>query len=77
VLAFTVEAEPVGSIEKFRLHKSGRYSHSQDYVRECLEAAGFTVLLIEGAVLRKEGGMDVLGNFVLAKMGTAPPNALR
>ena len=53
VLAFTVEAEPVGSTEKFRLHKSGRYSHSSDYVRECLEAAGFTVLLIEGAVLRK------------------------
>jgi predicted TPR repeat methyltransferase len=72
VLAFTVEAEPVGSTEKFQLHKSGRYSHSSDYVRECLEAAGLTVLLIEGAVLRKEGGLDVLGYVVLAKMGTLP-----
>ena len=72
VLAFTVEAEPVGSTEKFRLHQSGRYSHSSDYVRECLEAAGFTVLLIEGAVLRKEAGLDVLCHVVLAKMGAAP-----
>jgi len=72
VLAFTVEAEPVGSAEKFRLHQSGRYSHSSDYVRECLEAAGFAVLLIEGAVLRKEGGLDMLGHVVLAKMGSGP-----
>jgi predicted TPR repeat methyltransferase len=74
VLAFTVEAEPVGSSEKFRLHQSGRYSHSSDYVRECLEAAGFAVLLIEGAVLRKEGGLDVLGHVVLAKLGSGGPN---
>ncbi len=72
VLAFTVEAEPIGSTEKFRLHKSGRYSHTSDYVRECLEAAGFQVLLIEGGVLRKEAGTDVLGHIVLAKMGTLP-----
>ena len=72
VLAFTVEAEPIGSPDKFRLHKSGRYSHSADYVRECLEAAGFAVLLIEGAVLRKEADTDVLGHVVLAKMGTVP-----
>ena len=73
VLAFTVEAEPVGSTEKFRLHQSGRYSHSSDYVRECLEAAGFKVLLIEGCVLRKEAGLDVLGHIVLAKLETLPP----
>ena len=71
-IAFTLEAEPVGSVEKFRLHKSGRYSHSADYARECLEAAGFSVLLIEGGILRKEAGADVLGHVVLAKMGTLP-----
>jgi predicted TPR repeat methyltransferase len=73
VLAFTVEAEPVGSVEKFRLNKGGRYSHSADYVRECLEAARFEVLLIEGGVLRKEAGLDVLGQIVVAKMGSDPP----
>jgi len=30
------------------------------------------VLLIEGAVLRKEAGLDVLCHVVLAKMGAAP-----
>jgi len=43
-------------------------------VRECLEAAGFTVLLIEGAVLRKEAGLDMLGYVVLAKLGPGSPN---
>jgi predicted TPR repeat methyltransferase len=72
VLAFTLEAEPVGSEEKFHLHKSGRYTHSEDYARECLEAAGFAVLLIEGGVLRKEAGADVLGHVVLAKLAAGP-----
>ena len=72
VLAFTLEAEPVGSVERFRLHESGRYSHSADYARECLENAGFAVLLIEGAVLRQEGGTGVLGHVITAKMGSGP-----
>ena len=72
VLAYTLEAEPVGSIETYRLHQSGRYSHTADYARACLEAAGFAVLLIEGGVLRKEAGNDVLGHIIVAKMGTVP-----
>ncbi|MEO8020091.1 MAG: tetratricopeptide repeat protein [Pseudomonadota bacterium] len=67
VLAFTLEAEPVGSPEKFRLHQSGRYSHSADYARDCLEGAGLAVLLIEGGILRQEAGADVLGHVVLAR----------
>jgi predicted TPR repeat methyltransferase len=70
VLAYTLEAEPVGSTDPFRLHESGRYSHTADYARECLEAAGFAVLLIEGGVLRQEGGADVLGHVIVAKLGT-------
>jgi len=70
VLAFTVEAEPVGSTENFRLNKGGRYSHSADYVRECLEAASFEALLIEGGVIRKEAGLDVLGHIVVARLTT-------
>ena len=69
VLAFTLEAAPVGSGEPFRLNQSGRYSHSADYARECLEAAGLTPLLFEGGVLRKEAGIDVLGHIILAKWG--------
>jgi predicted TPR repeat methyltransferase len=75
VLAFTLEAETIGSSERFRLHQSGRYSHSEDYVRECLEAAGFKVLLIEGGVLRQEAGADVLGHVVLARKDALPLSA--
>lgn len=67
VLAFTVEALPVGVAEAFRLNTSGRYAHSADYVRECLEGAGFTVLMIEGGVIRQERGADVLGHIVTAR----------
>jgi predicted TPR repeat methyltransferase len=67
VLAFNLEAEPVGSPEKFRLNTSGRYSHSAEYARECLQSAGFTVLLIEGGVIRQERGAGVLGHFITAR----------
>jgi len=67
VLAFTVEALPVGSLEKYRLHTGGRYAHSADYARDCLEAAGFTVISLDGGVIRKEGGADVLGHIVTAR----------
>jgi predicted TPR repeat methyltransferase len=65
VLAFTVEAEPAESTGKFRMHSSGRYSHGTQYIRDCLTAAKLNVLQIEPAVLRKEGGADVLGYVVL------------
>ena len=68
VLAFTLEAEPVGSTEKFRLNTSGRYSHGADYARAALEGAGFEVLVIEGGVIRQERGADVLGHIVTARI---------
>jgi predicted TPR repeat methyltransferase len=69
VLAVSLEAEPVGSTEKFRLNTSGRYSHTAEYARACLESAGFTVLLIEGGVIRQESGTGVLGHIITAKWG--------
>ena len=53
--------------EKHRLHEHGRYSHSADYVRECLEGAGFELLQLKAGVLRKEMGADVQGHVVLAR----------
>jgi predicted TPR repeat methyltransferase len=67
ILAFTVEAEPVESGEKHRLHEHGRYSHSADYVRECLSGADLQLLQLEAGVLRKEMGADVHGHVVLAR----------
>jgi predicted TPR repeat methyltransferase len=67
ILAFTVEAEPAGSLEKYRLNQHGRYSHSADYVRECLAQAGLELLQLEAGILRKEMGSDVHGHVVLAR----------
>jgi predicted TPR repeat methyltransferase len=72
ILAFTLEVAPAGSTEKFRLHGHGRYSHTESYVRACLASAGFATFQLERGVLRKEGGADVHGHVVLAKMGAAP-----
>jgi predicted TPR repeat methyltransferase len=67
ILAFTLEAEPAASVEKFRLNQHGRYSHSADYVRACLAAAGLVLVQLEAGVLRKEMGADVQGHVVLAR----------
>jgi predicted TPR repeat methyltransferase len=67
ILAFTLEAEPAGSPGKHRLNQHGRYSHSGDYVRECLAGAGLQLVQLEAGVLRKEMGADVHGHVVLAR----------
>jgi predicted TPR repeat methyltransferase len=66
-LTFTVEAEPAGSAQNFRLQSHGRYTHAEGYVRTCLTGAGFDVLQIEPGVLRKEAGADVRGLVVSAR----------
>jgi len=66
LLAFTLEVEPADSGAEHRLNQHGRYSHSADYVRKCLSAAGFTLLQLEPGVLRKERGADVQGHVVVA-----------
>jgi len=74
-LAFSVEAEPAGAGENYRLNRHGRYSHRADYVRACLAAARLDVVDFRDAVLRKEAGGDVNGFIVLAKMGSDPISA--
>ena len=74
LLIFTVEhrnpAPDSGSSEKcYRLETHGRYSHSEEYVRGALEAAGFGGIAIERGVLRRERGSDVMGLIVLARAG--------
>jgi predicted TPR repeat methyltransferase len=69
IVAFTVEAEPAGSTEKFRLRGSGRYTHGAEYVRACLGSSGLSVVSFEAGVLRKEAGTDVAGHVVLARLG--------
>jgi predicted TPR repeat methyltransferase len=66
-LAVSLEAEPAESVERFRLHNHGRYSHGAAYVRAVVAAAGLELLQLEPGVIRKEAGVDVQGHFVLAR----------
>lgn len=45
----------------YRLNPTGRYAHSQRYLRRALEAAGFQPRTIERAELRREAGEPVAG----------------
>jgi len=51
----------------YRLHPAGRYVHAQSYVRSTLVEAGFEVIAIETAHLRREGDAYVDGLVVAAR----------
>jgi predicted TPR repeat methyltransferase len=57
-LAFSVEALEEG---EFALRASGRYAHSEAYLRAMAAAHGFAVSVLEPCVLRKEDGADIAG----------------
>lgn len=66
VLAFTVEAGEA----PLTLRESRRFAHSAGYVDGVLQAAGFTTVTREEAVLRQDRGADIRG-FVVVASGLA------
>lgn len=71
-LAFTVEQAPDEQTPTFRLNRSGRYSHTADYVQRTLAAAGLPAPRITGVVLRQEENTPVNGYVVLAQRPKSP-----
>jgi predicted TPR repeat methyltransferase len=51
----------------YRIHPHGRYSHTEPYVRRMLAEAGFGLVEVERAHLRREGGRYVDGLLVVAR----------
>jgi len=70
---FTLEKHETD--QSFQLHPHGRYSHSENYVRQTLANAGFKVEGIETAILRKERGDDVQGLVITAQARSGFPAA--
>lgn len=67
VLAFTLERlDPADSAAPYRLEPHGRYSHSEEYVRNACAEAGFANLALTTDILRREKGANVTGHVVLA-----------
>ncbi len=72
LLIFTVEAaddkhSAVGC--GYRLNPNGRYSHRQSYLSATIGSAGFTLLAMEPANLRNEGGKPVAGFVITCRRG--------
>jgi predicted TPR repeat methyltransferase len=67
ILCFTLEALAEGEVGDYRLQHHGRYSHSKSYVETVLRQAGLSVLRLDRAVLRSEGGEPVGGWLTLAQ----------
>lgn len=71
-VVLTLEQLEDGSDAPHRLNPTGRYSHSEPYMRRSLGAAGLQVRLVLRGVLRNEGGNPVVGLIVLAEKPASP-----
>ena len=54
--------------DRFKLNKSGRYSHSYDYIKKNLDINSFKILNFEESRLRKEKGKWINGGFYITKL---------
>jgi len=69
VLVFTVErARPDDAPAGYRINPHGRYSHTHDYLMQCLAAAGFVDPSVREVHLRMEAGKWVDGWLVSARI---------
>ena len=74
-LAFTVEAVDADAAPAgFHLNRSGRYSHTADYVRQRLTLAGLTLATLDRVILRLEYDQPVAGWLVTASRSATQPD---
>jgi predicted TPR repeat methyltransferase len=74
-LAFTVEAADAEvTPDGFCLNRSGRYSHTADYVRQMLTLAGLTLATLDRVTLRLEYDQPVAGWLVMAARPATHPD---
>jgi len=65
LLVFSVERDD--TTDAFRLHVSGRYGHSADYVQTMLYNAGYELIIHQDGDLRSEDGKPVFGTVLVAR----------
>jgi predicted TPR repeat methyltransferase len=67
LLIFTVEEAVDSADAGHRINPHGRYSHSRTYLDRVIPAAGLSLLALDSAVLRNEGGNAVAGLVATAR----------
>ncbi len=65
-VVFTVE-RAADDVRSYHLDPTGRYSHSENYVRQALAATGLDSIAVEHVVLRRERGQEVQGLLASAR----------
>ncbi len=68
IIAFSVERLEDDSTG-YQLFPSGRYAHSQRYIRDCLKHHGLAPVAETDAVIRKQSGDEVRGLLTVAEKG--------
>jgi len=63
---FTISTDKTDNDFMWKQHLSGRFLHSQKYVRECIKKSGFCNADFADSILRSEGGKNVEGYIVFA-----------
>ncbi len=71
-LVFTVEALPERDPTDHRLDVTGRYLHSEAYLRRVLDETGYRVESIVQQSLRRDAGKDVPGFLAVARLKVSP-----
>ena len=69
ILAFSVEWLEDNSMD-YRLFPSGRYAHSQAYIKNCLKRHGLRLIEENKSDIRKQSGNPVKGLLIVAKKAT-------
>lgn len=73
MIIFSTEATTAHAIP-FHLNATGRYSHSEDYLRETVEQSGFTLDSLTSHVIRDEYRQPVRGFVARARLFTSNEN---
>jgi len=68
ILAFSVERLEDESFDAYQLFPSGRYAHSQRYIKECLNRHGLQLIEQTKADIRKQSGNPVKGLLIAAQL---------
>ncbi len=68
ILAFSVERLEDESFDAYQLFPSGRYAHSQRYIKECLNRHGLQLIDQTKADIRKQSGNPVKGLLIAAQL---------
>ena len=70
LLVFTIEQGTEDGVHHgFQLHGHGRYSHTEQHVRDALAAAGLVLAALDPVTLRLEASKPVAGLLVAANAG--------